>query len=66
MLDKAIYYGKEYRKPYRGAKSFDYSCRNHGSCGYCYGNRTFNNRKKEKFAINDLREYLINEKGYTI
>ena len=32
-MDKAIEYGKEKRKPYRGAKAVDSTCRNHGSCG---------------------------------
>jgi len=36
-LDKAIASGKEHRKPYRGAKSIDASCRNHGRCTYCGG-----------------------------
>jgi hypothetical protein len=31
-LDKAIKTGKEHRKPYRGSKAFDRSCRNHGDC----------------------------------
>jgi hypothetical protein len=39
-LDKAIQYGKEKRKPYRGAKAVDCSCRNHGSCSWCRSNRT--------------------------
>lgn len=34
-LDKAIEHGKEERKPYRGAKAIDYTCRNHGSCDWC-------------------------------
>jgi len=38
-LDKAIEHGKEHRKPYRKSKAIDYSCRPHGSCSYCYGNR---------------------------
>ena len=62
MLNKAIEHGKEYRKPYRKSKAFDFSCRNHGSCGYCYDNRTFSNRRRAKFANDDLREYLIDEK----
>ena len=49
-LDKAIKHGKEKRKPYRGAKAIDYTCRNHGSCPYCEQNRTFNNRKQEMIA----------------
>lgn len=34
-LDKAIEHGKERRKPYRGAKAVDNSCRNHGDCPWC-------------------------------
>jgi len=41
-LDKAIEHHKEHRKKYRGAKAVDPSCRNHGDCDYCKGNRTFN------------------------
>ena len=44
-LDKAIKYGKEHRKPYTGAKSFDYSCRNHGTCSYCSSNRQVNKQR---------------------
>lgn len=45
MLDKAIYYGKEHRKSYHGAKAIDCTCRNHGSCEYCRLNREFTSRK---------------------
>ena len=38
-LAKAIASGKEKRKPYRGSKRFDHTCRNHGSCPYCARNR---------------------------
>ena len=34
-LDKAIAHAKEKRKPYRGAKAVDATCRNHGSCPHC-------------------------------
>ena len=44
-LDKAIFYGKEKRKPYRGAKAVSKACRNHGSCRWCKGNRTYRFRK---------------------
>jgi len=44
-LEKAIAHGKEKRKPYRGSKRFDCSCRNHGSCGYCLSNRTLFDKK---------------------
>lgn len=45
-LDKAIKSGKEYRKPYRKAKSIDSSCRNHGICPHCQGNRMIKNIKR--------------------
>ena len=38
-LDKAIVHGKERRKPYRGAKAVDATCRNHGSDKWCEANR---------------------------
>lgn len=50
-LDKAIKHGKEHRAPYRRSKRFDSSCRNHGSCKWCEGNRTINNKR-----INSLKE----------
>lgn len=46
MNDKAIKYGKEKRKSYRGAKAVDRSCRNHGSCPYCANNRQVNKSTK--------------------
>jgi hypothetical protein len=57
MLDKAIYYGKEYRKPYYRSGNFDRSCRNHGDCGWCMKNRIFFDYKRRKFAEDDLKEY---------
>lgn len=59
-LDKAIEHGKEHRKPYHVdrrnfAKSVSIQCRNHGSCIWCKGNRTYKWRKKlEKI---DKEEY---------
>lgn len=38
-LDKAIEHGKEHRKPYRGSKAVDKTCRNHGGCPWCKKNR---------------------------
>ena len=51
-LDKAIEHGKERRKPYRGSKAIDPSCRNHGGCPWCEENRKHKFRDKEK----DYRE----------
>lgn len=45
-LDKAILHKKEHRKPYRGSKAFDSSCRNHGSCPWCRDNRMHKFRDK--------------------
>ena len=56
-LDKSIQSGKSHRKPYRGAKSIDSTCRNHGSCEWCHGNRTHKNDKRELAAEQELREY---------
>lgn len=38
-LDKAIEHNKEHRKPYRGAKACDKTCRNHGSDDWAKNNR---------------------------
>ena len=46
-LDKRIAKGEEKRKPYFDSRRFDYSCRNHGTCPWCFGNRTFKNKKRE-------------------
>ena len=43
-LDKAIKSGKEHRKEYTKVKAIDKTCRNHGSCPWCNGNRL--NKKK--------------------
>ena len=56
-LNKSIQSGKEHRKPYRGAKAIDHTCRNHGSCDWYKGNRTYKNDKRELAAEQELREY---------
>lgn len=61
-LNKAIKSGKEKRKEYRRSKTFDSSCRNHGSCGYCEGNRTHFDKKARQAAEEEIEEYL--EPGY--
>ena len=55
-LDKAILYNKEWRKPYRGAKSIDKSCCNHGSCAYCRINRQYKNIKRLNSILDKLDE----------
>jgi hypothetical protein len=54
-LDKAIEFGKEKRKQFRKSKAFDRTCRNHGKCPWCEGNRTFQARK-EHFRIQSLEK----------
>lgn len=49
-LDKSIEHKKEQRQPYRKSKAFDSSCRNHGSCPWCEGNRKYHDRKAEDSA----------------
>ena len=46
-LNKAIASGKEHRKPYRGTKSCDPMCRNHGGCKWCEDGRLYKNRKNK-------------------
>lgn len=40
-----------------GGKAVSYSCRNHGDCPWCKGNRTYNAQKKKEQA-----DYLEKEK----
>ncbi len=52
-LDKAIEYGKEHRKPYYKFAG-DRSCRPHGGCSWCRGNRL---RYKRIAALNEQDQY---------
>ncbi|TXG77388.1 hypothetical protein E6Q11_02910 [Candidatus Dojkabacteria bacterium] len=63
MLNKAIKQGKEHRRPYTGAKSFDRSCRNHGSCRYCLNNRTHRNNTRIEASKEALQEYRYDSKS---
>lgn len=44
------------RKPYRGSRRFDYTCRNHGGCSWCKGNRLHKRRLAERIAKEKLKE----------
>lgn len=55
-LDKAIEHGKEKRKPYKGAKAIDCTCRNHGSCEWCKGNRLYQQLKIDESSRQALEE----------
>ena len=62
-LNKAIEYGKEHREQYRKSKLFDRTCRNHGSCPWCYSNRTAKWRSKRKVANEAIRKFLEGNHG---
>lgn len=59
-LDKAIEHGKEKRKQYYGAKAVDRTCRNHGSCDWCKGNRLYKFKKKEPIEDNTENQEKYN------
>lgn len=54
-LDKSIEHHKEKRREYHGSKSFDRSCRNHGTCKVCEENRKIQ-LMKELERIKELEE----------
>lgn len=58
MLDKAIKYGKEKRKPLTKSKAIDRSCWNHGSCPWCRGNRLYNYHKRKAATLDAMIEFL--------
>lgn len=56
-LNAGILHGKEYRGPYRKSARFDATCRPHGSCGYCQGNRSHKNDKRRIAADEQMKEF---------
>jgi hypothetical protein len=61
-LHKAIQSGKEHRVEYgtKGqpyCKAVDPSCRNHGGCPWCEGNRTHKYQAKKKIADQEILKY---------
>lgn len=56
-LDKAIEHGKEKRKPYKGAKAIDCTCRNHGSCEWCKSNRLYQQLKTDEASKQAIDEF---------
>ena len=47
-MDKAIKSGKEHRKEYYGSEAIAKSCRCHGSCPICLGNRMYQYKKEKE------------------
>ena len=60
-MDKGVEYGKEKRKEYRGAKSIDRTCRNHGSCPWCEGGRQHKHKKNALYAQALEEEWALPE-----
>lgn len=55
-LDKSIQKGREHRKPYTKSKAIDKTCRNHGDCPYCKGNRLYQAQKELDKADDKLKD----------
>ena len=47
---------KDILKPYRKSKAFDRTCRNHGTCPWCQGNRLHKNKIDEFSSREKLKE----------
>lgn len=44
------------KQPYRKSRRFDKTCRCHGSCSYCQGNRLIQQAREELRIRQQLRE----------
>ena len=55
-MTKAIANGKEHRKQYTGSKAFDKTCRNHGGCDWCLGNRTYKYQKELNKMLDKMQD----------
>lgn len=59
---KEEYFGKfkEHRKQYRGGKACDKTCRNHGGCDWCLGNRMYSINRNIERTNSMLNDFLRN------
>ena len=57
-LEKSILHGKDHRKPLRGSRRFDSSCRNHGSCSYCRDSRLVQSMKEDNRTKEQINDYF--------
>ena len=55
-FDKKYPNRKDWRKPYYDSRRHDWSCRNHGSCDYCRGNRLHKSMVRLLSAEQQLKE----------
>jgi hypothetical protein len=56
-FDKEYPNRKDKRKPFKGAKAIDYSCRNNRGCKACLSNRQHKNIKRAMKAEEEMNEY---------
>ena len=64
-LDKAIQHKKEYRKPYRGAASWDSHCRNNNACSYCRDNRLYSSARELLRVRDEMRRWEDDQGHWT-
>lgn len=60
-LDKSVQHGKEKRKPYRGSEAVDRTCRCHGGCPWCLGNRLYRALREQARIDEELKEFRKGE-----
>jgi len=56
-MERAIEHGKEHRRRYYDSRRFDWSCKNHGSCPWCWGNRAYQRRREDEAAMSEIEDY---------
>lgn len=59
-LNKGIEHKKEHREEYYGSKAIDPTCRNHGSCTWCFEDRIAKHKRREKGMDDRYKEWLHN------
>lgn len=56
---------KDKRREYRGSRACDRTCRSHGCCGWCLGNRTAAERRRKEAADHSLADFVAAAKAET-
>lgn len=56
-FDKNYPNRKDHRKQYYDSRAFDCTCRNHGACPVCLGNRTYSIVKRKQAIEDKLKEW---------
>jgi len=64
-LEKAIFHGKEKRRPFYDSRRFDWSCKNHGNCVHCFMNRKGRHAKEaEEMTAAQIEEAMTVISGH--